>query len=78
MSKSGRWILEQEQLIETYQKCNHDAERNELNEKYHEYLLLGYRNYFGSLNNLVCRYEGEEQHPSTYDTRVFEEGVEQC
>ena len=75
MSKIGTWILEQEQLTETYQKFNHDAERNELNERYDEYLLLGYRNYFGSLNDLVCRYEGEEQHPSTYNTRVFEEGV---
>jgi hypothetical protein len=78
MSKIGTWILEQEQLTETYQKFNHDAERNELNEKYDEYLLFGHRNYFGSLNDLVCRYEGEEQHPSTYDIRVFEEGVEQC
>ena len=70
--------MEQEQLTETYQKFNHDAERNELNEKYDEYLLFGHRNYFGSLNDLVCRYEGEEQHASTYDTRIFEEGVEQC
>ncbi len=75
MSKIGTWILEQEQLTETYQKFNHDTERNELNEKYDEYLLLGHRNYFGSLNDLVCRYEGEEQYPSTYDARVFEEGV---
>ena len=78
MSKIGTWILEQEQLTETYQKFNHDAERNELNERYDEYLLLGHRHYFGSINDLVCRYEGEEQHPSTYDPRVFEEGVEQC
>jgi hypothetical protein len=75
MSKIGSWILEQEQLTEIYQKFNYDPERDELNETYHEYLLLGYRNYFGSLNDLVCRYEGEEQHPSTYDARVFEEGV---
>jgi hypothetical protein len=67
--------LEQEQLTETYQKFNHDAERNELNETIHEYLLLGYRNYFGSLNDLVCRYEGEERYTSTHDTRHFEEGV---
>ena len=65
--------MEQEQLTETYQKFNHDAERNELNEKYDEYLLLGHRNYFGSLNDLVCRYEGEEQHPSTHYSQYFAE-----
>ncbi len=76
MSKIGTWILEQEQLTETYQKFNHDAERNELNEKYHEYLLLGYRNYFESLNDLVCSYEGEERYTSSHFTRHIAEGVE--
>ena len=75
MSKIGSWILEQEQLTEIYQKFNYDPERDELNETYHEYLLLGYRNYFGSLNNLVCSYEGEERYTSTHHTRHTEEGV---
>ena len=73
MSKIGNWILEQEQLTETYQKFNHDTDLEDLNERYHEYMLLGHRNKLGSLNDLVCRYEGEEQHPSTYDTRDFAE-----
>ena len=75
MSKIGNWIFEQEQFTETYQKFNHDTDLEDLNERYHEYMLLGHRNKLGSLNDLVCRYEGAEQHPSTYDTRVFEEGV---
>ena len=66
----------QEQLMETYQKFNHDVERNELNETYHEYLLFGYRNYFGSLNNLVCSYQGEERYTSPHLTRHTAEGVE--
>jgi hypothetical protein len=73
VSKIGNWILEQEQLTETYQKFNHDTDLEDLNERYHEYMLLGHRNKLGSLNDLVCRYEGEEQHPSTYDTRDFAE-----
>ena len=68
--------MEQEQLTETYQKFNHDAERNELNETYHDYLLFGYRNHFGSLNDLVCSYEGEERYTSPHLTRHIEEGVE--
>ena len=75
MSKIGTWILEQEQLTETYKKFNHDTDKEELNERYHEYMLLGHRNKFGSLNDLVCRYEDEEQHPSTYNTRDFAEDV---
>ena len=67
--------MEQEQLTETYEKFNQDTDTEDLNERYHEYMLLGHRNKFGSLNDLVCRYEGEEQHPSTYDTRDFAEGV---
>ena len=67
--------MEQEQLTETYQKFNHDAERNELNETYHDYLLFGYRNHFGSLNDLVCSYEGEERYTSPHLTRHIEEGV---
>ena len=73
MSKIGTWILEQERLTETYKKFNHDTDKEELNERYHEYMLLGHRNKLGSLNDLVCRYEGEEQHPSTYDIRDFAE-----
>lgn len=68
--------MEQEQLMETYQKFNHDAERNKLNETYHEYLLLGYRNHFGSLNDLVCSYEGEERYTSSHHTGHIAEGVE--
>ena len=68
--------MEQEQLMETYQKFNHDTERNELNERYHEYLLLGYRNYYGSLNDLVCSYEGEERYTSAYNTGLIEECLE--
>lgn len=68
--------MEQEQLTETYKKFNHDAERNELNETYNEYLLLGYRNHFGSLNDLVCSYEGEERYTSSHHTRHTAEGVE--
>ena len=73
MSKIGTWILEQERLTETYKKFNHDTDKEELNERYHEYMLLGHRNKFGSLNDLVCRYEGEEQHPSTHWSRFLEE-----
>ncbi len=76
MSKIGSWILEQELLTETYQKFNHDTERNELNETYHEYLLLGYRNYYGSLNDLVCSYEGEERYTGAYNTGLIEECLE--
>lgn len=76
MSKIGTWILEQEQLTETYKKFNHDTETEELNERYHEYMLLGHRNKFGSLNDLVCRYEGEEQHPSTHYSQYFAEDFE--
>ena len=63
-------------MTETYQKSNHDTERNELNETYHEYLLLGYRNYYGSLNDLVCSYEGEERYTGTHRTRLIEECIE--
>jgi hypothetical protein len=76
MSKIGSWILEQEQLTETYKKFNHDTDKEELNERYHEYMLLGYRNYFGSLNNLVCSYEGEERYTSSHHTGHIAEGVE--
>ncbi len=75
MSKIGSWILEQEQLTETYQKFDHDLDRNEINERYHEYLLLGYRNYYGSLNDLVCSYEGEERYTGSYHTRHIAEGA---
>ena len=68
--------MEQEQLMETYRKFNHDTERNELNERYDEYLLLGYRNHFGPLNDLVCSYEGEERYTSSHLTRYITEGVE--
>lgn len=68
--------MEQEQLTETYKKFNHDTDKEELNGRYHEHMLLGHRNKFGSLNDLVCRYEGEEQHPSTYDIRDFAEDFE--
>ena len=76
MSKIGTWILEQERLTETYQKFNHDTDKEELNERYDEYMLLGHRNKFGSLNDLVCRYEGEEQDPSTHWARFLEECLE--
>jgi DNA polymerase I-like protein with 3'-5' exonuclease and polymerase domains len=66
MSKIGSWILEQEQLMETYKKFDQNPEQNDLNEAYYEYLLLGYRNYFGSLNDLVCSYEGEERYTSPH------------
>jgi hypothetical protein len=72
MSKIGSWILEQEQLMEMHHKLP-NPKQDELNEAYYEYLLLGYRNYFGSLNDLVCRYEGEEQHPSTHYSQYFAE-----
>ncbi len=68
--------MEQEQLMETYKKFNHDLYRNEINERYHEYLLLGYRNYYGSLNDLVCSYEGEERYTGSHHTRYLAEGVE--
>ena len=68
--------MEQEQLMETYQKYNHDTDKEELNERYHEYMLLGYRNHFGSLNDLVCSYEGEERYTSPHLTRHIAEGVE--
>ena len=67
--------MEQEQLTETYQKFNHDLDRNEINERYHEYLLLGYRNYYGPLNDLVCSYEGEERYTGSYRTRHITEGA---
>jgi hypothetical protein len=75
MSKIGSWILEQEQLTEMHERSS-NPERNELNEAYYEYLLLGYRNYFGSLDDLVCRYEGEQQHPSTHYSQYFAEDFE--
>ena len=62
--------------METYQRYHHDPEQNELNEAYYEYLLLGHRNKLGSLNDLVCRYEGEEQDPSAHWTRFLEECAE--
>lgn len=68
--------MEQEQLTETYKKFNHDTDKEELNERYHEYMLLGYRNHFGSLNDLVCSYEGEERYTSPHLTRHIAEGVE--
>jgi hypothetical protein len=76
MSKIGNWILEQEQLMETYKKFNHNPEQNDLNEAYYEYLLLGYRNYFGPLNDLVCSYEGEERYTSPHYSQHFAEGIE--
>lgn len=76
MSKIGSWILEQEQLTEMYNKFSHNPEASALNEAYDEYRVLRYRNKFGSLNDLVCRYEGEEQYDGSHWTRFLEECTE--
>ena len=75
MSKIGNWILEQEQLMVTHETFG-DPQRDKLNEAYREYMLLGYRNKLGSLNDLVCSNEHDDRYSSPHYSRYFAESVE--
>jgi len=73
MSKIGQWIIEKDAQREYHETFSHDPEKEELNDTYFEYALFGHRNKLGSLNDLVCSYEGEQRDPRSYLTRHFEE-----
>ena len=68
--------MEQEQLTETYKKFNHDTDKEEQNERYHDYMLDGHRITFGSLNDLVCSNEYDDRYSSPHYSRYFAESVE--